>query len=63
MCSLPKKVFDYEEMQFVTSPYRMVFMAGLFIGSLGAVMDVAITMSSSLFGLYEKNQRYFDKST
>ena len=46
----------YEEMQFVTSPYRMVFMAGLFVGALGAVMDVAITMSSSLFGLYEKNQ-------
>ena len=42
-------------MQFVTSPYRMVFMAGLFVGALGAVMDVAITMSSSLFGLYEKN--------
>ena len=45
----------YEEMQFLTRPYRMVFMAGLFIGSLGAVMDVAITMSSSIFGLYEKN--------
>jgi uncharacterized membrane protein len=30
-------------------------MAGLFIGSLGAVMDVAITMSSSIFGLYEKD--------
>ncbi|OLS33565.1 YibE/F family protein [Bacillus sp. MRMR6] len=45
----------YEEMQFVSSPYREVFMAGLFIGSLGAVMDVAITMSSSIFGLYEKN--------
>ena len=46
----------YEEMQFVTSPYRMVFMAGLFVGALGAVMDVAMTMSSSLFGLYEENQ-------
>lgn len=45
----------YEEMQFLTHPYRMVFMAGLLIGSLGAVMDVAITMSSSIFGLYEKN--------
>lgn len=44
----------YEEMQFLTSPYRMVFMAGLFIGSLGAVMDVAITLVSSIFGLYEK---------
>lgn len=45
----------YEEMQFITRPYRLVFMAGLFLGSLGAVMDVAITMSSSIFGLYEKN--------
>ncbi len=45
----------YEEMQFLTRPYKMVFMAGVFIGSLGAVMDVAITMSSSIFGLYEKN--------
>ncbi|WP_249664013.1 YibE/F family protein, partial [Lysinibacillus sp. D4B1_S16] len=29
----------YEEMQFLTRPYRTVFMAGLFIGSQGAVMD------------------------
>lgn len=50
-----EKGLRYEEMQFVTSPYRMVFLAGLFVGALGAVMDVAITMSSSLFGLYEKN--------
>ena len=45
----------YEEMQFLTRPYQEVFMAGLFLGSLGGVMDVAITMSSSIFGLYEKN--------
>lgn len=45
---------QYEEMQFLTRPYRMVFMAGVFIGSLGAVMDVAITLVSSIFGLYEK---------
>ncbi|WP_435368181.1 YibE/F family protein [Sporosarcina luteola] len=45
----------YEEMQFLTRPYQMVYMAGLLIGSLGAVMDVAITMSSSLFALYEQN--------
>ena len=45
----------YEEMQYLTRPYQTVFMAGLFIGSLGAVMDVAITMSSSVFELYEKN--------
>jgi len=45
----------YEEMSFLTRPYKVVFMAGLFVGSLGAVMDVAITMSSSIFELYEKN--------
>ncbi|MCD5323307.1 MULTISPECIES: YibE/F family protein [Pontibacillus] len=45
----------YEEMQFLTRPYKVVFMAGLFVGSLGAVMDVAITISSSIFGLYESN--------
>lgn len=47
----------YEEMQFLTRPYRTVFIAGLFIGSLGAVMDVAITMSSSIFALYEQDSR------
>lgn len=45
----------YEELQFISRPYKTVFMAGLFIGSLGAVMDVAITISSSIFGLYEKD--------
>lgn len=45
----------YEGMGFLTrSPY-VVFIAGLFIGSLGAVMDVAVTMSSSIYSLYEKN--------
>ncbi|WP_369922160.1 MULTISPECIES: YibE/F family protein [unclassified Sporosarcina] len=46
----------YEEMQFLTRPYHTIFMAGLFIGSLGAIMDVAITMSSSMFALYERDR-------
>lgn len=50
-----EKGLRYEEMAFITRPYRMIFMAGVMIGSLGAVMDVAITMSSSIFGLYETN--------
>lgn len=50
-----EKGLYYEEMQFLTRPYKLVFMAGLFIGSLGAVMDVAITMSASIFELYEQN--------
>jgi uncharacterized membrane protein len=45
----------YEEMQFLTRPYEIVFMAGILVGCLGAVMDVAITLSSSIFGLYEKD--------
>lgn len=46
---------SYEEMQFITRPYRMIFLAGLFIGSLGAVMDVAISISATIFELFEKN--------
>src|SRR5699024_5406391 len=46
----------YEEMQFLTRTYQVIFMAGLFLGSLGGVMDIAITMSSSIFGLYEKDK-------
>ncbi|TMU88366.1 YibE/F family protein [Bacillus sp. BHET2] len=49
------KGLRYEEMQFLTRPYQLVFMAGILVGCLGAVMDVAITLSSSIFGLYEKN--------
>lgn len=45
----------YEELQFITRPYKTLFFAGLLVASLGAVMDIAITMSSSLFNLYEKN--------
>ncbi|WP_424163554.1 YibE/F family protein [Bacillus amyloliquefaciens] len=51
-----EKGLRYEEMQYLTRPYHTVFMAGVFIGSLGAVMDVAITMTSSVFGLYEENK-------
>lgn len=50
-----EKGLHYEEMGFLTRPYKLVFMAGLFIGSLGAVMDVAITMSASVFELFEKD--------
>lgn len=51
-----EKGLRYEEMAFLTRPYNIVFLAGLFIGSLGAVMDVAISISSAMFELYEKNK-------
>ncbi|MCM8509545.1 YibE/F family protein [Bacillus amyloliquefaciens] len=56
MTAAGEKGLRYEEMQYLTRPYHTVFMAGVFIGSLGAVMDVAITMTSSVFGLYEENK-------
>lgn len=52
----------YEEMQFLTRPYQVVFLAGLFLGSLGAAMDIAITMSSSIFGLYERDNQIQTKT-
>ena len=52
----------YEAMDFLTRPYQVVFLAGLFVGSLGAVMDVAITMASSVFELYEKNNQISNKA-
>lgn len=52
----------YEAIDFLTRPYKAVFLSGLLIGSLGAVMDVAITISSSVFELYEKNHAIENKA-
>ncbi|WP_035051267.1 YibE/F family protein [Carnobacterium pleistocenium] len=45
----------YEEMAFITRSPQKVFLASILIGSLGAVMDIAITITSSLYELYDKN--------
>ncbi|WP_188857958.1 YibE/F family protein [Oceanobacillus indicireducens] len=52
----------YEEIDFLSRPYKPVLLAGLLIGSLGAVMDVAITMSSSVFEMYENNHAIDNKT-
>lgn len=44
----------YETMSFLTLPPHVIFLASVMVGSLGAVMDVAITISS---GMYEIMQR------
>lgn len=46
----------YEEMQFLTRAPRKVFLAGVLIGSLGAVMDIAIIMASAVQELVTKNK-------
>lgn len=45
----------YEEMAFITRNPQSVFLASLLVGSLGAVMDIAITITSSLYELNDKN--------
>ena len=52
-----EKGLRYEEMAFVTRTPQKVFLASILIGSLGAVMDIAITITSSLYELYEKNNQ------
>ncbi|WP_084676126.1 YibE/F family protein [Carnobacterium funditum] len=52
-----EKGLRYEEMAFVTRSPQKVFLASILIGSLGAVMDIAITITSSLYELYNKNKQ------
>lgn len=50
-----EKGLRYEEMAFITRSPQRIFLASILIGSLGAVMDIAITMASSMYELYEKD--------
>jgi uncharacterized membrane protein len=45
----------YEEMQFITRPIFPIFISEILLGSLGAIMDIAITISSSIYELYDSN--------
>lgn len=49
------KGLRYEDMQFLTRPYRQIFIASLFLGTLGAAMDIAITVISTVVEVLEKN--------
>lgn len=52
----------YEEMQFITRPIYPVFMSELLMGSLGAIMDISITMTSSIYELYDHNHAITKKA-
>jgi uncharacterized membrane protein len=45
----------FEEMEFLTHPPEQIFLVEILIGTLGAIMDIAITMSSSINEIYDKN--------
>ena len=48
------KGIKYETMNFLSLPPKDIFLASVLIGSLGAIMDVAITIAS---GMHEILQR------
>jgi len=49
-------------MQFLTRPPHEIFMAEILVGALGAIMDISITMSSSLYEVYQNNNSVTTKA-
>jgi uncharacterized membrane protein len=47
----------YEEMEFITKPADQIFMIEILIGTIGAIMDIAISISSSIQELYDHNPK------
>lgn len=56
------KGINFNEISFLTVPFKDVIIAELLIGGLGAIMDVSITMSSSIAELIEKDKKISDNS-
>ena len=48
----------FEEMEFLTHPPEQIFFIELIIGTLGGIMDIAISISSAIKELYDKNPQY-----
>lgn len=53
---------SFEYLDFLTIPIHDLFLAELFIGGLGAIMDISITMSSSFQELIDKNNEISNKA-
>lgn len=45
----------YEEMEFLTHPPEKIFLIEILIGTLGGIMDIAISISSSLNEIFDQN--------
>lgn len=45
----------FEEMEFLTHPPEQIFIIEILIGTLGGIMDIAISISSSIKEIYDKN--------
>ena len=51
------KGINFNELSFLTVPVTDIILPELLIGSLGAIMDIAITISSSISELINKNKK------
>ncbi len=56
------KGINFNEISFLTVPFKDIIIVELMIGGLGAIMDVAITMSASISELIEKNNKISDNA-
>jgi len=56
------KGINFNELSFLTVPIEDIILPELLIGSVGAIMDVAITISSSIYELIDKDKRISKKS-
>lgn len=45
----------FEEMEFLTRPPEQIFIVEILIGTLGGIMDIAISISSAIKEIYDKN--------
>lgn len=50
-----------EQIDFLITPYKAVFVSELLLGGLGAIMDIAITICSTVNELLEKNNKISTK--
>ena len=51
----------FENMELLTRPYEGIFISELILGGLGAIMDISISISSSLNELLEKDPKITSK--
>jgi len=47
----------FEQLDLLTRPYEGIFISEIILGGLGAIMDISITMASSLNELIDKDNR------
>lgn len=52
----------YEEMEFITKPADQIFLVEILIGTIGAIVDIAVSISSAVQELLIHNPKISDKA-